>query len=758
MPALHKRPRRKQDQYAVSREDQYACSNQCFNIVALELSKGTNPLQAKDGRTRHSSTHYHSNEIDIDDLYNNLRVYEDEMKRSSSSTSTSQNLAFLSSENTSSTNEVSSGDFGVTAGGISQIDEDNLEELDLRWQVTMLTVRKRALCWGIQIWKESEGGEIDLMVTMAGAAMTGDDFEIEPVNYALWQISSFKLIKSSDEESTKLIDSLPKQMGYMAIPLLYHGNFLTPRVDISFTGLDEYAIRKKIIESKTTELNTDTSKSNTSETVGNTNEVNVEKPKSVNESVVSTPNINKDKVIIEDWNSDDEDDVSEVQTDSPVKTNETQTVKTRVDKIDQTSQKQGIGFKKIKACFVCKSTDHLIKDCGFGGLREIIGNMCFSDIHAQEGLSNVVPKGISKAIIDLVAGNHTGNSPSISFVRPFEVPLTILNTLDSLGKFDAKSDEDQRQFVTGTGPNWMFDLDFLTNSMNYIPVSVENQVNVDADVAPTAHEKPFKSSPKDNDVQDSEDVADKEGQHQMTEYEHSLLGKRGKFASQKRVAQATSTNKLSTVRSYVSIATTPYVSAASTPTSASSVQQALKLCVPSLKTVCTKDFQMSSKGEHHFFLGLQVKQQPDGIFISQDKYVADILKKFDFWSIGTSTTPIESISHWSRMQMVKMFQVTPKASHLNAVKRIFRYLKHQPKLGLWYPRDSPFELEAFSDSDYGGASLDRKSTTGGCQFLGRRLISWQCKKQTIMANYSYEATNMLLMLTVVGKYYGYRIR
>ncbi|GKC80747.1 putative reverse transcriptase domain-containing protein [Tanacetum coccineum] len=116
-------------------------------------------------------------EIDIDDLYNNLRVYEDEMKRSSSSTSTSQNLAFLSSENTSSTNEVStaSGDFGVsTAGGISQvsstpcahdvacsffaqpttspqlenedfqqIDEDDLEELDLRWQVAMLTVRVR---------------------------------------------------------------------------------------------------------------------------------------------------------------------------------------------------------------------------------------------------------------------------------------------------------------------------------------------------------------------------------------------------------------------------------------------------------------------------------------------------------------------------------------------------------------------------------------------------------------------------------------
>ncbi|GKB60184.1 hypothetical protein Tco_0916370 [Tanacetum coccineum] len=85
------------------------------------------------------------------------------------------------------------------------------------------------------------------------------------------------------------------------------------------------------------------------------------------------------------------------------------------------------------------------------------------------------------------------------------------------------------------------------------------------------------------------------------------------------------------------------------------------------------------------------------------------------------------------------FQVTPKTSHLYAVKRIFRYLKSHPKLGLWYPRDSPFDLEAFSDSDYAGASLDRKSTTGGCQFLGRRLISWQCKKQTIVSNSTTKA-------------------
>ncbi|GJX88257.1 putative ribonuclease H-like domain-containing protein [Tanacetum coccineum] len=72
-------------------------------------------------------------------------------------------------------------------------------------------------------------------------------------------------------------------------------------------------------------------------------------------------------------------------------------------------------------------------------------------------------------------------------------------------------------------------------------------------------------------------------------------------------------------------------------------------------------------------------------------------------------------------EILKKFDVTPKTSHLNAVKRIFKYLKGKPNLGLWYPKDSPLNLEAFSDSDYGGSNLDRKSTTGGCQFLVKDL-------------------------------------
>ncbi|GJR51841.1 hypothetical protein Tco_1402362 [Tanacetum coccineum] len=95
------------------------------------------------------------------------------------------------------------------------------------------------------------------------------------------------------------------------------------------------------------------------------------------------------------------------------------------------------------------------------------------------------------------------------------------------------------------------------------------------------------------------------------------------------------------------------------------------------------------------------------------------------------------------------FQVTPKTSHLLAVKRIFRYLKGKPTLGLWYSRDSPFELVAYTDSEYAGVTQNRKSTTGGCQFLGNRLISWQCKKQTVVATSTTEAEYVIFLQKVL---------
>nr|GEX60473.1 putative ribonuclease H-like domain-containing protein [Tanacetum cinerariifolium] len=152
------------------------------------------------------------------------------------------------------------------------------------------------------------------------------------------------------------------------------------------------------------------------------------------------------------------------------------------------------------------------------------------------------------------------------------------------------------------------------------------------------------------------------------------------------------------------------------------------------------EFEMSAMGKLTFFLGLQVTQLPDEIFISQDKYVKDMLKKFDMECVRTTTTPYEvlkpklkdepddavnvylyrsmigSLMYLTAYRPDSMFvvsacsrhQVTPMTSHLNAVKKIFKYLKG-------------------------------KSTTGGYQFLGRRLISWQCKKQTIVATSSTKA-------------------
>nr|GEV97627.1 retrovirus-related Pol polyprotein from transposon TNT 1-94 [Tanacetum cinerariifolium] len=156
-------------------------------------------------------------------------------------------------------------------------------------------------------------------------------------------------------------------------------------------------------------------------------------------------------------------------------------------------------------------------------------------------------------------------------------------------------------------------------------------------------------------------------------------------------------------------------------------------------------FQMSAMGELNFFLGLQVLQKKDGIFLSQDKYGKDRTGKDVDLHLYRSM--IGSLMYLTASKPDIMFavcacarhQVTPKECHMHAVKRIFRYLKGHPKLGIWYPKDSPFDLVAYLDSDYGGATQDRKSTTRGCQFFGRRLISWQCKKQTIVATSTTEA-------------------
>ncbi|GJR85779.1 ribonuclease H-like domain-containing protein [Tanacetum coccineum] len=729
----------------------------------------------------------------------------------------SQNLAFLSSENTNSTNEVStaSGEFG-------QMDGDDLEELDLRWQVAMLTVRVKKFiqrtgrnmdfkekrhvsldkskieCYnchrkghfarecrsgrsqGRRPYGDRSNAQTTESSSQALVAQDGlggydwsNDFEVEPVNYALmaisssnsssssdsehnkakleirgyeialeslearilgheknelawgeryefqnydlkcreikinnlnlelekvvkerdelklkiekWEGSSKNLTKilnsqmsthdknglgSSDEESTLENNRFTKVNEYHVVPPPITGNPLTPRPDISFAGLDKYAFRNKIIESKTTKTN---------KTVGTTNEATIVKPKSVNETVMSKSKINRDEVIIEDWTSDDEDDVCADKTVSSVKPNVTQAVRSQADKSGQTLQKQGIGFKKN----VVTTGERVVKKPGFGygkkDYKDLNGgfvafgsdpkggkitgkgkiktaNLDFDDVYFVDELkfnlffvSQMCDK---KNSVLFTESECLILSPSFKLLDDKEIRLfawilyLYVMPLKYTNQLGPKGLERESALINCLEINQMcgrnlskldVDLDFLTNSMNYIPVSVENwycdagtqdsyvagssgkdkrptqeyillplqphRIRIPAkDVVQDAQEQPSKNASPDKGIQVSEDVFDKEGQHQMPadeqdwqdelemmvtqelvanamndESRQAFEEEKRRIASQKKAAQATSTNQLSIDRPFVSTdrlfvstdrSNTPNVSAASTSTGA----------------------------------------------------------------------------------------------------------------------------------------------------------------------------------------------
>ncbi|KAK6161102.1 hypothetical protein DH2020_004483 [Rehmannia glutinosa] len=140
---------------------------------------------------------------------------------------------------------------------------------------------------------------------------------------------------------------------------------------------------------------------------------------------------------------------------------------------------------------------------------------------------------------------------------------------------------------------------------------------------------------------------------------------------------------------------------------------------------------MSMMGELTFFLGLQVKQLKDGTFINQTKYTKDLMKKFGMEANRPDIT--------FAVGVCARFQCAPNESHMTAAKRILRYLKGCQEVSLWYPKESGFKLIGFSDFDYDGCRVDRKSTSGTCQMLGNRLVSWFSKKQRSIATSISEA-------------------
>jgi hypothetical protein len=202
-------------------------------------------------------------------------------------------------------------------------------------------------------------------------------------------------------------------------------------------------------------------------------------------------------------------------------------------------------------------------------------------------------------------------------------------------------------------------------------------------------------------------------------------------------------------------------------------------------------------GELKYFLGFQVKQLQEGTFISQTKYIQDILTMFGMEDAKPIKTPMGTNGHldldtggksvdqkvyWSMIGsllylcasrpdimfsvcMCARFQADPKEVHLRVVKRILRYLVYTPKFGLWYPRGSTFDLIGYSDANWAGCKINRKSTSGTCQFLRRSLVSWASKKQNSIALYTAEAEYIavghccaqLLWMRQTLRDYGYKL-
>jgi hypothetical protein len=181
--------------------------------------------------------------------------------------------------------------------------------------------------------------------------------------------------------------------------------------------------------------------------------------------------------------------------------------------------------------------------------------------------------------------------------------------------------------------------------------------------------------------------------------------------------------------------------------------------VSSFQKMMEKEFQMSMMGELTFFLGIKVKQMKQGIFVHQAKYIKDLMKKFNMAELKPMSTPMsmamaldldengEAVDQREYMSMIgsllyltmtqpdiqftvclcARFQASPRSSHRTTIQWIFRYLKYTLKFGIWYSTSS-LDLVGFSDTDFAGCGIDRKSTSGTCHFLTSSLVCWSARK------------------------------
>nr|GEV03719.1 uncharacterized mitochondrial protein AtMg00810-like [Tanacetum cinerariifolium] len=350
------------------------------------------------------------------------------------------------------------------------------------------------------------------------------------------------------------------------------------------------------------------------------------------------------------------------------------------------------------------------------------------------------------------------------FMRPFGCFVTTLNTLDPLGKFDGKVDKgflvgysvsskgfrvfnsrtrivqetlhidflENKPNVVGSDPKWLFDIDTPTKTMNCQPVTAELE-----DITYSDDEDDVGAEADFNNLETTITVSPipitrVHKDHHVTQIISNLSSATQTRSKTKVAKDQGGLSQINNDDLY-----TCMFACFLSQKEPKRVHQALK--DPSWIQAIQEEL-------------LQFKMQKEEVYVCQppgfeDPDYADKDPDGKDVDVHTYRSMIGSLMYLTSSRPDIMFavyacacfQVTPKVSHFHAVKRIFKYLKGKPHLGLWYPKDSLFNLVTYSDSDYASASLDRKSTTRGCQFFGCRLISWQCKKQTVVNTSSTKA-------------------
>nr|GEX07034.1 hypothetical protein [Tanacetum cinerariifolium] len=385
-------------------------------------------------------------------------------------------------------------------------------------------------------------------------------------------------------------------------------------------------------------------------------------------------------------------------------------------------------------------------------------------------------------------------------MRPLGCHVTILNTIDHLGKFDGKADEgffigyfmnsrafkvfnsrtriveenlhirfsESTPYVVGSGPDWLFDIDALTRIMNYELIIVGTQSNgftgtkASDNVGQASKEtEPFKDyillplwiadPPFSQDPKSFDDDGSKSSSDDRKKVDEDPR-QESECKDQEKEDNVNNTNN-------VNVASITEVNVVGGKTN---IKLPFNLNMHALEDISTFNFKSDHEddGEMDDMNNLNTIIQVSPALTTRihkdhpldkdlkiqtflieytrlKKHCMDYIKLLEH-EVKTASIPLETQNPMLKDEdgeevdvHMYRYQVNLKISHLYAMKRIFRYLKGQPKIGLWYSKDPPFDLVAYIDSDYTGASLDRKSTTGGCQFFGCRLISWQCKKQTV---------------------------